>query len=71
MYIQQILMFSKNQYHPVPQQLQNFLPVPTPGLKREHANLFCVYARAGEEKETEKPCVLGTNLAALRKMRIL
>ena len=35
------------------QQQQNFCPVATPALKSDHPNLFCVYARAGEEKETQ------------------
>ena len=35
------------------QQQQHCLPVATPALKREHPNLFCVYARIGEEKETQ------------------
>ena len=35
------------------QQQQNILPVATPALEREHPNLFCVYARVGEEKETQ------------------
>ena len=41
-----------------------FLPVATPGLEREHPNLFCVYARVGEEKETQILAFWGTNLAA-------
>ena len=32
---------------------QMFLLVATPALEREHPNLFCVYARVGEEKETQ------------------
>ena len=35
------------------QRQSHFLPVATPGLTREHPNLFCAYARVGEEKETQ------------------
>ena len=35
------------------QQQPDFFPVATPALKRGHPNMFCVYARVGEEKETQ------------------
>ena len=41
-------------YEGVLQQQYNFLPVATPALKRDDPNMLCVYARVGEEKETQQ-----------------
>ena len=50
------------------------ITITTPGLKSEVPNLFCVYARVGEEKETQTQVFWELIWRAYRwlgKMRIL